>query len=107
MGENWPETPSADHMIEFTLKVKCSHNAHALKGSRDPEQLYSDSQGEHHLNDCHLNYKCVVTTSAFKWVPIGNQAQKVWMMVGLVWVIYLVSSFLSSDQSTMILLLPN
>eukprot|EP00731_Ephydatia_muelleri_P027482 Em0019g355a len=61
MGENWPETPSADHMIEFTLKVKCSHNAHALKGSRDPEQLYSDSQ---------------VTTSAFKWVPIGNQAQK-------------------------------
>ncbi|KAL5463431.1 hypothetical protein EMCRGX_G032326 [Ephydatia muelleri] len=76
MGENWPETPSADHMIEFTLKVKCSHNAHALKGSRDPEQLYSDSQGEHHLNDCHLNYKCVVTTSAFKWVPIGNQAQK-------------------------------
>ena len=60
-GENWPDTPSADHMIEFTLKVKCSHNTHALKGSHDPEQLYLNSH---------------VTTSAFKWVPIGNQAQK-------------------------------
>lgn len=60
-GENWPETPSADQMIEFTLKVKCTHNSRAMKGSHDPEQLYLNSQ---------------VTTSAFKWVPIGNQAQK-------------------------------
>ena len=47
MGENWPETPSAEHMIEFTLKVKCTHNTRASKGSHDPEQLYLNSQGEH------------------------------------------------------------
>ena len=25
----------------------------------------------------HFNYQCAVTTNAFKWAPIGNQAQKV------------------------------
>ena len=44
-GEAFPE-PSAERMLEFTLKVKCRHRSKAPKNSEDPRELYENSQGE-------------------------------------------------------------
>ena len=44
-GDPFPE-PSEQHMLEFSLKVKCSRNPKAPKGSDNPSDLYLRSQGE-------------------------------------------------------------
>lgn len=48
-GDPFPE-PSAEHMLEFSLKVKCQHNSKASKNSQDPSELYICSQGEYVLD---------------------------------------------------------
>ncbi len=37
---------SAEHMLEFSLKVRCRHNPKAPKDSENPNELYLRSQGE-------------------------------------------------------------
>lgn len=52
-GEPFPE-PSAEHMLEFSLKVKCQRNPKRSTGrddpkhldEEDPRKLYSHSDGE-------------------------------------------------------------
>lgn len=43
--DSFPE-PSPEHMLEFSLKVRCSRNPHAPKGTHDPRELYLHSNGE-------------------------------------------------------------
>ena len=38
--------PSPEHVVEFQLKVKCSHNPKAPKNSQDPDELYIHSKGK-------------------------------------------------------------
>lgn len=58
-GSPFPDS-SPQHMLEFKLKVKCTHNPKAPKDSEDPNELYHSHK---------------VTTDHIKWTPIGEQAK--------------------------------
>ena len=84
-GEAFPE-PSAEHMLEFTLKVKCQRKPKAPKNSEDPRELYLHSQGELCVcvcgggspngDDIIVDFP-PVSSGDMKWVPIGDQSVKV------------------------------
>ena len=44
-GEDHFSNFSPEHMLEFTLKVKCTRNPKAPKSSQDPDELYLHSKG--------------------------------------------------------------
>ncbi len=80
-GEALPE-PSAEHMLEFALKVKCQRKPKAPKNSEDPRELYLHSQGEHWRGNpvvmMSLSFGLhAVFSGDMEWVPIGEQATKV------------------------------
>ena len=85
--DNEAELPPPDEhrVITMKLKVRCKRNPKPPEGATTPVDLYTNAHGM----DC-LDYellKCdhgiLVKTSHLEWVPIGEQAKKVYFFIML------------------------
>ena len=75
-GTPFPD-PSAQHMLEFKLKVKCTRNRKSPQDSEDANELYQCHKGMYDNVDMASLVLDVVTTDDMKWIPIEEQDKMV------------------------------